>query len=145
MLSTLVGLARPPAARTAAGRSLTGLSYVTYSQPGYGRVALEFSVPKESRDTEVGPGAFGLVVTNGAYDVLLDPVAWPKFECSVNRAGNSGSKIVVEMRKANFDSPEFQAMLRASHDRADWCIDGILKDPNTARIADFLRYLADGT
>jgi hypothetical protein len=145
MLATLVGLARPPAARTASGGSLTGLSYVSHWQVGYGRMAIEFSVPRETRDTEVGPGTFGLVVTNGAYDVLLDPLAWPDFECSVSGTGSSGSKIVVEMRKANFDSPEFQAMLRMSRGRPDWCLDKILKDPNTARIADFLKYLAEGS
>lgn len=144
MLGTLVGLARPPAARTASGRSLTGLSYMGRVPASHGRVALEFDVPRDARDTEVGPGSFGLIVTNGAYDVLLDPLAWAGFECSVRDLPRSGSRIVVEMNKANYESPPFQAMLRESLDKPDWCIDGILKDPNTPRIARYLRHLEGG-
>lgn len=144
MLGTLVGLARPPAARTASGRSVTGLSYMGRVPASPGRVALEFDVPWDSRDSEVGPGSFGLIVTNGAYDVLLDPLAWPGFECSVRDLPRSGSRIVVEMNKSNFESPPFQAMLRDSLGKPDWCIDGILKDPNTPRIARYLRHLEGG-
>ncbi len=144
MLATLVGLARPPAARTASGRSVTGLSLVDHWPSGHGRRAIEFAIPNDARDTEVGPGTFGLVVTNGAYDILLDPLAWSGFECTVSSARRSRSNIVVEMNSSNFDSPEFQAMLRESRESPVWCLDGILKDPNTVRIAGYLKYLADG-
>lgn len=144
LLETLIALARPPAARTASGRSITGLSYVTDWPAGYGRRAIEFSVPRDARETDVGAGSFGLIITNGAYDVLLDPVAWPDFKCSVNASRSSSSRLVVEMSKTSFDAPAFQAMMRESRGRPDWCVDTIFKDPNTKRIAAFLTHLAEG-
>lgn len=144
MLATLVDLARPPAARAASGRSMTGLTYETQWPVSHGRVAMAFSVPRECRETDVSPGSFGLIITNGAYDVLLDPVAWPRFECNVDGRRSTSGRVVIEMRKVDFDAPEFQAMMRQSLRTPDWCIDTSFKDPNTARIAGFLQYLAGG-
>lgn len=144
MLATLVDLARPPAARAASGRSMTGLTYETKLPVSHGIVALAFSVPPDCRETDVGPGSFGLIITNGAYDVLLDPVAWSRFGCSVNGRRSTRGRIVIDMKKADFDAPEFQAMMRQSQGSPDWCIDTSFKDPNTARIAGFLQYLAEG-
>ena len=144
MLAALVDLARPPAARAASGRSMVGLTFETQWPVGHGRVAIAFAVPRESRETDVGPGSFGLIVTNGAYEVLLDPTAWPRFGCSVNGRRSTSSRIVIEMRKSDFDGLEFQAMMRRSLGSPDWCIDTSFKDPNTVRIAGFLQHLAGG-
>jgi hypothetical protein len=143
LLARLVALARPADRRRDQGGAMTALRLESHRPEG-GIARLRFSVPPESRDADLGPESFGLILTDDDPEILLDPAAWPDVACRIlpgppGRPRQNG--ISVQMSRAAYQSQTFQTMLRRAGERA-WCIDQSFADPNTPRIAAFLRYLA---
>lgn len=145
LLERLVALAKPASRRREAGEALTGLDLLSHALRG-GLAYLRLRVPRENADIDVGPDGFGLILTNGSTDVLLDPASWGEVGCNIlppREGGVDHGAITVRMARGTYLSSTFQAMLRASGSTPGaWCVDRSFADPNTRRIAAFLAHLA---
>ena len=144
LLAAMVDLARPLERRVDAGRCLAGLRMVGTPgdrNPGQ-RPRFLFEVPTEARGAELGPDSFGLALTDGDQQVLLDYAAWSDIECSIMADGAASGQIAVSMSARAFRSPTFQAMYARSGMSGTWVIDRVYKDLNTDRIAAFFKHLA---
>ncbi len=144
LLATMVDLARPEDRRVDSGRCLAGLTMVGRPGDRDARPKFLFDLPRGLGKAEYGTDTFGLVLTDGDRQVLLDYAAWRDVECNiVSEGGARRDQIEVTMPKASFRSSTFQAMYARSKDAPTWAIDRIHKDVNTVRIAAFLKHLAD--
>ncbi len=145
LLETLIGLAQPSRRRRDAGRAMTGLHIVRHWVQR-GRRQIIFGVPQESRDTDLAPGAFNLVLTDDDPDLRLDPTAWASIGCRLEppRPGfeDKTDQVRVSMAEADFLAPVFRAMFERSLTASVWCIDVAFGDINGPRAAQFLVDLA---
>ena len=82
LLDALINLAQPAARRRDAGRCLSGLTLRKH-WPFAGRRVLQFQVPDASRDAEIGPNDFDLILTDNSPDLRLDPSLWPGLACRI--------------------------------------------------------------
>ncbi|MFZ6181627.1 PD-(D/E)XK nuclease family protein [Nannocystis pusilla] len=137
-LAALVELARPAPERRERLRCFANMTLRSDTKNG-SRTFLTFDVPPESRDTEIAPGTFGLILTDDDPDVRLDPTQWPACEVSLERTWSSG--LVVSIYKKVADGPLMRRMLAKTGERG-WFLELAHKDINTERIANFLRFLA---
>ena len=86
LLDALINLAQPAANRRDAGRCIAGLTLNKHWAFGRNRV-LQFKVPEASRDTDLGPNDFDLILTDDFPDLRLDPSLWPGLTCRIKPAG----------------------------------------------------------
>jgi hypothetical protein len=143
LLEALVGLAQPAARRRDAGRCLAGLTYEKSWRVGRNR-ALLFKVPPESREGELGPGDFDLILTNDSPDLRLNFGLWPLVRCEIRPRGPGYEDrfdiVQVQVTEQVFQGAVFQDLLRDGGpggffvDRAFW-------DVNTPKAAAFLANL----
>lgn len=148
MLEALIGLAQPARRRRDTGRAMTGLKIIN-QWAGQGRRTFIFSVPPESRESELGPGVFGLILTNDDPDVRLDPSQWPALACQIDRPGpgfeDRLDQVRVSIRDSDFRGPIFRPMFERSLSDAIWCLDKGFADYNGDRAARFISDLAQAS
>lgn len=140
-LATLVELARPFSERRERLRCLAELELVDRAFKN-GKTVLTFRVPERSRHAEIGPGSFGLILTDDDPDLRMDPARWP--ECEVRlRATRGADRVQVEIERRIWNGPTMRALSEKTP--ADgWFIDQVHSDINTPRIEAFLRFLSGG-
>jgi hypothetical protein len=145
LLDALIGLAQPARRRRDAGRALTGMSVLRH-WPARGRRNIIFRVPPESRETDLAPGGFNLILTDDDPDLRLDPTSWGAISCRFERPSpgfeDRVDQIRVSMADADFSAGPFRAMFDRSNDKAAWCLDQAYSDANGPRAAQFLVDLA---
>ena len=145
LLNALIGLAQPARRRRDAGRALTGLTVIRH-WANRGRRYIIFRVPPESRDCELGPGSFNLILTDDDPDLRLDPTSWgaisARFEAPSAGFEDRLDQIRVSMADADFTSAPFRPMFDRSASEAVWCLDQAYGDANGPRAAQFLVDLA---
>ena len=130
LLEALIGLAQPTRRRRDAGRAMTGLSVVRHWVER-GRRQIIFRVPPESRETDLAPGAFNLILTDDDPDLRLDPTAWPAIGCRFEppRLGfeDRVDQIRVSMAESDFVGTTFRTMFDRSLTQMIWCLDRSLR------------------
>jgi hypothetical protein len=145
LLDALIGLAQPARRRRDAGRAMTGMSVIRH-WAHKGRRHIIFRVPPESRDCELGPGSFNLILTDDDPDLRLDPTAWgavtARFERPSPGFEDRLDQIRVSLADADFTNGPFRQMFDRSGDQAAWCLDQAFGDVNGPRAAQFLVDLA---
>src|SRR3546814_8576759 len=82
LLAALINLAQPAARRRDAGRCLAGLTLKKHWAFGRNRI-LQFHVPESSRQAELGPNDFDLIVSDDSPDLRLNPRMWPTLACRI--------------------------------------------------------------
>jgi hypothetical protein len=144
LLESLVRLAQPNHVRRDAGRAV-GPMRLLHASPGVRDVLLRFAIPQEAQESEISSGTFGLVLTDGQPDLLLEPRLWPRLACQLKpkRAADGPDVISVTVYRRVFDSPDFQEMMRRAG-QANWWLDQTFVDINSSKADDFLSYLAAG-
>lgn len=147
LLDALIGLAQPSSRRRDSGRSFTGLTFLKEWRFGGSHILL-FAVPEASRDSELGPGDFDLILHDDSPDLRLNPGLWSQIECRI-RPKSAGyeerrDQLQVQVSDAVFRSPIFQDLMRTTSP-GGWCVDGAFKDINAPRAVAFLANLAQGT
>jgi hypothetical protein len=144
LLEALIGLAQPNRQRRDSGRSYANLTLKKHWSSG-GNQLLAFSVPIESRQAELGPDDFNLILSDGSADQLLDPSNWGGIKCRILPPGegfeNRRDNILVAMNLSNFNAPSMQHLLRVTPTDG-WFIDKVFHDANTAKATRFLTGLA---
>lgn len=147
LLDALIGLAQPARRRRDAGRAMTGLTVVNHWER-YGRRHLILRIPPESRESDLGPGAFNLILTDDDPDVRLDPGLWPVLGCRIEPPSpgfeDRTDQVRVSLREADFGGPIFRPMFERSLTEPVWCLDQAFADINSPRAARFLTDLAQG-
>jgi hypothetical protein len=145
LLDALIGLAQPARRRRDAGRAITGMSIIRH-WVNRGRRYVIFRVPPESRDRELGPGSFNLILTDDDPDLRLDPTSWGAIAARFERPSpgfeDRLDQIRVSMADADFTSAPFRPMFDRSGDQPSWCLDQAFGDANGPRAAQFLVDLA---
>lgn len=145
LLDALIGLAQPARRRRDAGRAMTGLS-INRHWAARGRRHIIFRVPPESRDCDLGPGSFNLILTDDDPDLRLDPTAWGAVSARFERPGpgfeDRVDQIRISMADADFTGGPFRPMFDRSADQPVWCLDQAFGDTNGPRAAQFLVDLA---
>lgn len=144
LLEALIGLAQPAERRRDAGRCYAGLTLTTHWQSGP-RQKLSFKVPPTSREAELGPGSFNLILTNDSPDLRLDPAIWGAVQCQIESPGEGFADrrdmVLVSMNVAVFKSQTMQELILNTGD-GGWFVDQAFGDANTAKAAHFLGDLA---
>jgi hypothetical protein len=104
---------------------------------------MTFDVPADSRQAELSPDSFGIVLTEDDPDVLLDPVRWQDYRVRIEdvRLEGGRSTVSVSMAHSKFQT-HFEPLLRRDP-AALWYLDEIFTDPNTPRMMEFLRFIAE--
>jgi hypothetical protein len=145
MLEALVGLAQPSTRRRDAGRCLSGLTYEKSWRLGPRNRVLLFKVPPESRESELGPGDFDLIVTNDSPDLRLNFGLWPLVRCQIRPSGagyeDRHDIVQIQVSEQVFQGPIFQDLIRDTP-AGGFCIDRAFWDVNTPKAAAFLANLA---
>jgi hypothetical protein len=144
LLDALIRLAQPVHTRRDTQRCIASMRLRQRRRLGRNYLLL-FDVPRESREAELGPDDYGLILSDDDPDLRLDPRRWSELGCrimpsrDVNRAGHLGVLVSAPV----FEGALFQTLIRRAGERG-WCIDQAFFDVNTPKAAAFLSYLADG-
>lgn len=144
LLEALIRLAQPAPRRRDGGRCYAELSLTKHWQNGP-RQFLNFKVPPQSREAELGPGDFNLILTNDDPDLRLDPGMWQTLRCQIQTPGegfeNRRDLLLVSMPRAAFTNQVMQQLILNTGD-GGWFIDQAFGDVNTDKAARFFRDIA---
>jgi hypothetical protein len=145
LLEALIGLAQAARRRRDSGRAITGMSVMRHWATR-GRRYIVFRVPPESREAELGPGAFNLILTDDDPDLRLDPTSWPAIACRFERPApgfeDRVDQIRVSLADSDFLASPFRNMFDRNQTEPVWCLDQTFGDINGPRAAQFLADLA---
>src|SRR3546814_5114355 len=102
---------------------------------------LQFHVPESSRQAELGPNDFDLIVSDDSPDLRLNPRMWPTLACRI-RPPDEGWEhqrhlLQVQMDGNVFGDELVQTLLQSTGP-ASWYIDRAFNDVNTTKAAAFL-------
>ena len=142
-LKRLTELARPADDRVRRFECLGRLRLI--DDPGlWQQRRVAFRVPPEGREAELDESTFGVVLTDGDPDILLDPAAWPLWTVRIEPAGSGATdRVTVRVDRRVWDAGPLRQRLVDGRDR-DWFLDKIHLDVNGPRAEGFLRFLATG-
>ncbi|HEY8004159.1 MAG TPA: hypothetical protein VIE16_08025, partial [Phenylobacterium sp.] len=144
MLDTLIRLAQPAATRRDVGRAV-GPMHLLDAHQGARDTLMIFALPPEAQDADVSSGSYGLILSDGEPDFVLEPRLWADLSCELKppRRGDAGNILRVTVRRQEFNGPVFQqAKARARQD--GWWLDQTFVDLNSPKVEAFLTYLAAG-
>lgn len=147
MLDALVSLAQPYSQRRDRSRCMAQMTLRRHWRTDWGRYSLLFSVPPESRESELSSANFDLILTDDNPDIRLNPQLWPLFEVRIASErpdfANSGT-LLVDVAADAFEGDDFQRLLRETGEQR-WFLDRTFKDFTTDRAAGFLAFLGETT
>ena len=141
LLDTMIRLAQPPTVRRDAGRAIGPMRLLNVSERQ--RFAyLLFSIPHEAEDAEIAAGAFGLVLTDGEPDLVLEPRLWPSLACQMldPGAGDAANLLRLSVFRGVFNGPTFQSLKRRAG-QGGWWLDQTFVDFNSSKADAFLSFL----
>jgi hypothetical protein len=144
LLETLIKLARPKNVRRDSGWAMGPMRLLNiYEKQRY--ADLWFKAPPEALDAEVGSGAFGLILSDGEPDFVLEPRVWPQIACQMleARLGDGPDLVRLRIYKRHFEGAAFQEAKRRAGEH-DWWLDQSFLDLNSAKAEDYLTFLAEG-
>ncbi len=141
LLETMIRLAQPSRVRRDAGRAIGPMRLLNISEKG--RYAyLRFAIPRECEETDLSAGAFGLIVSDGEPDFILEPRFWSSLGCDLQPPWpNDGPSIIsVRVFRGNFNGSTFQEMKRRAGPDG-WWLDQSFVDLNSSKADAFLSFL----
>jgi hypothetical protein len=145
MLDALVSLAQPFSQRRNRACCVAEMTLIRHWKTDWGRQYLLFSVPPESRESELSSSNFDLILTSDNPDLRLNPPLWPLFEVRIAPESpdfaNSGM-LLVDVPADVYQGDDFQRLLRETGERG-WFLDRTFKDFTTDRAAGFMAFLAE--
>ncbi len=106
---------------------------------------MTFSVPPESRESELSSANFDLILTNDDSDIRLNPQLWPLFEARIapERPEFAASgHLLVNLPADLFEGADFQRLIRETGENG-WFLDRTFKDFTTGRAASFMAFLGE--
>lgn len=137
-LETLINLSRPKETRARTGRAIGPLKFLSEEDGGTTWIV---EAVEDLLDTDLSSDAFGLILTDGAPESVLEPSLWDAYTCSIK--GIYGRRIYLKV-----PPPMARSQARRDLERkmsvagnSNWWIDQGFKDLNTSRVQDFLRTL----
>ena len=141
LLDTMIRLAQPTRIRRDAGRAIGPMRLLNVSERQ--RYAyLLFGVPREAEETDLTAGTFGLILSDGEPDFVLEPRTWSNLACDLldTRPGDSPSLLRVRVFRGVFNGSTFrQLKQRAGQD--GWWLDQTFVDFNSSKADAFLSFL----
>lgn len=141
LLDTMIRLAQPTRVRRDAGRAIGPMRLLSVSEKK--RFAyLLFAVPAESEEADLAAGAFGLILSDGEPDLVLEPRSWPSLACDLlePRAGDGPNLLRVRVFRGVFNGPTFQELMRRAG-QDGWWLDQSFVDFNSSKADAFLSFL----
>ena len=146
LLDALINLAQPASQRRDAGRCVAGMTLRKHWAYGRSHILL-FDVPAASRDSDLGPGDWDLILTDDEPGLRLDMAVWPDLSCRVKAASDGWEErrgsLQVEVADRVFASDTFQNLMRRTGS-GGWHLDRGFHDVNTEKTTRFLAYLRRG-
>jgi hypothetical protein len=103
---------------------------------------LLFAVPREAEETDLAAGTFGLILSDGEPDFVLEPRSWPSLACNLldARPGDGPNLLRARVFRGVFNGSTFQELKRrAGQDR--WWLDQTFVDFNSSKADVFLSFL----
>jgi predicted RecB family nuclease len=147
-LAVLTALAAPLEQRKASFRCLAPLRLLAHEESPRPWAArrLRFHAPPDCRYTELGPGSFGVVLSDNDPDLLLDPARWPALFVTISALEEDaeGLRVTVDIARKVWKRGTLERLLGAEP-AGGWCLDQAYSDENTPRLEKFLRYLGGET
>lgn len=141
LLDTMIQLARPPHIRCDTGRAVGPMRLIDVTEKG--RYAyLLFDVPRDAEEAELSSGGFGLILSDGEPDLVLEPRLWQSLGCDVMDpwSGDTSNLLRLRMFRPNFTSRFFQDVKRRAG-RDNWWLDQSFVDYNSSKADAFLTFL----
>jgi predicted RecB family nuclease len=143
-LSVLTALAAPVTQRKASFRCLAPLRLlgaVESPRPWAAR-RLRFHAPPDCLYTELGPGSFGVVLSDNDPDLLLDPSRWPDLFVTISdlEEDPDGLRVTVDVARKVWRRGTLERLLQ-TEPPGGWCLDQAHSDENAPRLQRFLQYL----
>lgn len=141
LLDTMIRLAQPTRVRRDAGRAVGPMRLLNVSEKG--RYAyLLFAVPRESEDADLAAGTFGLILSDGDPDYVLEPRLWRTLGCDLQDpwSGDAANFVRLRMFRPNFNDPIFQEVKRRAG-QDGWWLDQSFVDFNSSKADAFLTFL----
>lgn len=83
MLDTPVSLAQPFSQRRDRSRCVAEMTLIRHWKTDWGRHSLLFSVPQESRESELSSNNFDPILTDDNPDNCLNSQLWPLFDVKI--------------------------------------------------------------
>lgn len=141
LLETMIRLAQPSRVRRDAGRAIGPMRLLNVSERQ--RFAyLLFAVPREAEETDLAAGTFGLILSDGEPDFVLEPRSWPSLACNLLDARPVDGPNLLRARvfRGVFNGSTFQELKRrAGQDH--WWLDQTFIDFNSSKADVFLSFL----
>jgi len=108
-------------------------------------VGLLLRSPDGLQGSDIQPGEFGLLLSDGQPDHILDMTRWPDLTVRLRpqKPGYNPRDVLVVMSKKQFESDTFSALRRQLGTRG-WVLDKGFVDFNTDRMVSFLTHVAGG-
>lgn len=144
LLDTLIKLAQPKRVRLEGGRAIGPLRVLgIYENPR--TVSMMLKMPPEALDADISAGAFGLILSDGEPDFILEPRLWPSLGCQLldPKPGDSADLVRLRMYKGTFQSAAFQEARRRAGENG-WWLDQSFVDLNSTKSEAFLDFLGLG-
>ncbi len=141
LLDTMIRLAQPARTRRDVGRAIGPMRLLYVSEKG--RYAyLLFAIPREAEEADLSAGAFGLILSDGEPDYVLEPRLWRILGCNLMDpwSGDAPNLLRVRMFRPNFGDPVFQEVKRRAG-QDGWWLDQSFVDFNSSKADDFLTFL----
>ncbi len=152
-LAALTALAEPADQRKERSACIGPMRFIrTESSPagaGWAAVRLHFLVPADCRRTDLGPATFGVVLTDGDPDMLLDTARWPDIAVSIFRidegSTNGDMAVKVDVRRDVWRAGVLHKLIEVPRTGADgFYLDRAFFDVNGPRVLNFLQHLEQG-
>ena len=134
-------LSRAKDARRETGKAIGPLSLVREEDNGQTWV---LQSQTDLVEADLSADSFGLILTDGEPENVLEPSLWDAFRCEIRRV--YPRQVYLRVPPRNRWAPARTALERkmSMAGKAEWWIDQAFKDVNTGRIRDFVEYLGRG-
>jgi predicted RecB family nuclease len=141
LLDIMIQLARPTRVRRDSGRAVGPMRLVNVSEKGRSAFLL-FAIPREAEDASLSSGAFGLILSDGEPDLVLEPRLWSSLGCDLMDpwANDPPNFLRVRMFRPTFNGQFFQEVKRRAG-QDGWWLDQSFVDLNSAKADNFLTFL----
>jgi hypothetical protein len=142
LLDTMIRLAQPAAHRVESGRAIGPMRLLNVTKRQRFSELL-FAAKDVTEDAEVTAGAFGLILSDGQPDLVLEPRFWSALSCNLlePRSGDGPNLVRVRVLLGVFNGVRFQEVMRRAGSE-DWWLDQVFVDINSPRAEAFLNFLS---
>ena len=97
---------------------------------------------REAEEADLAAGAFGLILSDGEPDFVLEPRSWSRLACDLldPRSGDGPNLLRVRVFRGVFNGSTFQELKRRAG-QDGWWLDQTFVDFNSPKADAFLSFL----